>query len=461
MKIQAGGYKRMNRQEISFEKSASSLVTARKVIAGGVNSNFRMWEKPHPLFFDAADGPFLWDVDGNQIIDYVMGPGPLMLGHRAPAVVEAVKKQLDKGILYAGQNKLETEVAQMLVDCIPCADQVRLGTTGTEAVQIALRMARAATGRGKVLKFEGHYHGWMDSVLFNVRGSGSLLGSGEIELIPDSDGIAPEVKEALIVCPWNDFEAISSILTARGKDIAAVIMEPVMTNGAGGVILPEPGYLEHVRKLCSREGVVFIFDEVITGFRVDLRSAQGLFNVVPDLAVFGKAIASGFPVGCVAGKDSLFDGIRSGAVEHSGTFNGNPITMAAAQATLSQLDDPTLWSELRARGLALMEGVRGAMEATLEPILVQGLPTIFSISFTDLPAIRNHQDGLRADKRSLRKFLTELVSRGIRVLSRGDVFLSTAHTKDVIDMTIARFSEAAESYATRKSVAQPRESDEE
>ena len=278
------------------------------------------------------------DADGNQLIDYVMGLGPMLLGHSPVRVVDAVKKQLDKGILYGGSATLEREAAERVIDMVPCAERVRFTVTGTEAIQAALRIARHATGRKKILKFQGHYHGWLDNVSWNVSRSAEADGSGVIGPVAESMGIQDAVATDLVVVEWNDLTALESALQTWGSQIAAVVMEPIMAMSSG-VILPDDGYLERVSQLCAQFGCLLLFDEIVTGFRVAPGGAQQLFGVTPDLAVFGKAIASGLPVSCVAGREGLFDGIASGLVIQGGTFAGNPVGMAAVVATLSALGD--------------------------------------------------------------------------------------------------------------------------
>ena len=308
---------------LTFRKSHLLHEESKKVIPGGVNSNVRMGEKPHPIFFEAAEGPYLYDVDGNRLIDYVMGQGPMLLGHRPAFVTAAVEEQLGRGILYGAQHELEVEVAQLVTRMVPSAEVVRFNMTGTEAVQASLRIARAATGRNTVLKFEGHYHGWADSVLFNVGSGSETRSDGRgIEPVPESAGVDYRAGGSLIVAPWNDAGVLEELLSAHGDEIAAVIMEPVMANS--GVVTPLPGYLEAVRRMCDQHGIVLIFDEVITGFRAGLGGAQGRYGVTPDLTTMGKALASGFPVGCVAGRRDLMEGISTGKITHAGTFNASP-----------------------------------------------------------------------------------------------------------------------------------------
>lgn len=434
-------------EQLDFPKSRLLHERAKKVIPGGVNSNVRMGEKPHPMFFESAEGPYLHDVDGNRLIDYVLGQGPMLLGHSPPFVIAAVEEQLAKGILYGGQHELEVEVAHLITRMVPSAEVVRFNMTGTEAVQAALRIARAATGRNTVLKFEGHYHGWADSVLFNVGSDPQPeIRDRGIRPAAESSGVAAEAGASLIVAPWNDRDALADLLASCGDEIAAVIMEPVMANS--GVVEPTPGYLEAVRRMCDTHGIVLIFDEVITGFRAGIGGAQGRYGVTPDLTTMGKALASGFPVGCVAGRRDLMEGIGTGAITHAGTFNATPITMAAARATLEYIytrgDD--LYSDLERRGRLLMEGLRQVIADQGVAFLVQGLPTIFNLMFTDRAAVRNHREVCMTYRAGRAAFLPHLLAGGVRISGYGNLFLSDAHTEAIIEETVERFASALRAF---------------
>ena len=435
---------------LSFEQSRRLLESSKKVIPGGVNSNVRMGEQPHPIFFESAEGPYLFDADGNRLIDYVMGQGPMLLGHRPDFVLEAVEHQLSLGVLYGGQHELEVEAARLITRMVPSAEMVRFNMTGTEAVQAALRIARAATGRHLVVKFEGHYHGWADSVLFNLGSGSEYRGDGPgTAAVPESAGMAPEAGSSLIVVPWNDQDALAEVLESVGDSVAAVIMEPVMANS--GVVEPVAGYLEAVRELCDRHGIVLIFDEVITGFRAGLGGAQGRYGVVPDLTTMGKALASGFPVGCVAGRRETMEIISAGNVTHAGTFNASPISMAAARAALEHLylGGNELYGTLEERGRRLMQGLREVFEAHGVPCLVQGLPTIFNLMFTERQAVRDHREVLTTDKVRRAAFQSHLAAAGVRISGLGNLFLSSTHTEEVIDSTVERFDQALRSFRSR------------
>jgi glutamate-1-semialdehyde 2,1-aminomutase len=425
-----------DRVELHFEKSQKRIEAARKLAPGGVHSNVRLNEVPWPLSFQSADGVRLTDVDGNVLLDFALGQGPLLLGHRPPEVIQAVERQLHLGLLYAGQHDLELEVAGLVAAMVPCAERLRFGVTGSESVQLAIRLARAATGRAKVLKFQGHYHGWADTVLFNVGTTGASR-DGLIDVIAESTGLAPSSRKDVLVTQWNDGTVLERVLSDHGSEIAAVIMEPVMAN-TGGVIPPRQGYLEATRRLCDRFGAVLIFDEVITGFRLGPGGAQARLGVTPDLAVFGKAIASGFPLSCVAGRASLLDGVENLGVNHSGTFNGSPISLAAAAATLTLLSDPSqgIYERLNQVGTRLLQGLRSVAMGSPVPLVVQGFPELLATMFANLPVIQGYADAEHANSDALHQFLQSLVAKGVRPTSRGTWMLSSAHSESDVDVAL-------------------------
>jgi glutamate-1-semialdehyde 2,1-aminomutase len=321
------------RTDADYRKTIAAYDEACQVLAGGVSSNFRMGGQPAPLFFERAEGPYLYDVDGNRYVDYVLGMGPCILGHAPREVVDAVATTLNLGQLYAGQHRLEVDLARKVQEMVPCAELVRFAGSGSEVVQAAFRLARAYTGRSKIVRFEGHYHGWIDTALISPRATEEELGSYEApNTVPGSRGQVRSALEDLIVLPWNDLEVLRRTLERHAGEIAGVIMEPILCNT--GVILPRPGYLEGVRDLTARLGIVLIFDEVITGFRVALGGAQARLGVTPDLATYAKAIANGFPLAAVAGRREIMDLLNQGVV-HGGTYNASPATAAAAAATTS------------------------------------------------------------------------------------------------------------------------------
>jgi glutamate-1-semialdehyde 2,1-aminomutase len=420
--------------DCSFNRSAERIRQASQFLPGGVSSNFRLGISPTPLVFDRADGPYLHDVDGNRLIDYYLGMGPMILGHRPAAVVEAVRAQLERGILFAGQSEVEFEAAELLCGMLPSADKVRFSSSGTEAVQAALRLARAATGRGVIVKFEGHYHGWLDNILWSVAPAADRMGE-ERAPVPQAGTTGQDALagERIDVLSWGRLDFLEERLSMG--DVAAVIMEAAMCNT--GAIIPEPGYLEGVREACRRTGTVLIFDEVITGFRVGPGGAQQRLGVTPDLTIFGKAVANGFPVAGLAGASALMDLFGSGRVMHGGTYNAQPVGMAATVATLKALKAPGTFEALEARGSRLMRGVEAAFAEAGVPATVTGFPQIFHVGFGLTAPPRNYRDILATDRAGYVRLATRLLERGVRVLERGAWFISTEHDDGVIDETLA------------------------
>ena len=418
---------------LHFDASADALAHNAHWLAGGVSSNFRLGMAPHPLFFTRAEGPYLFDADGNRLIDYYLAMGPMILGHSPAPVREAVTAQLASGILFGGQSAIEGEAARLLCEAVPCAERVRFCSSGSEAVQAALRLARAATGRTTVVKFEGHYHGWFDNILWSTAPGLNAAGPVEAPVpVAGSKGQLPEAAEGIAVLPWNDLAAVERRL-APG-DCAAVIMEPIMCNSGG--VMPQEGYLEGVRELCDRLGVVLIFDEVITGFRVDRGGAQRRLGVTPDLAIFGKALANGFPVAAVAGRAELVDLFATGGVVHGGTYNSQTLGMAATVATLSTLTDEH-YAAMERRGRSMMDGIAGILAEAGIAATVTGCPQAFHVGFGLTEAPRNYRELTRVDRPLYVAFCKALLSRGVRALERGTWFLSTEHGDDVIDETLA------------------------
>lgn len=423
---------------LSFAKSAELVERNAQWMAGGVNSNFRLNISPTPLVFERGEGPWLYDADGNRLIDYYLGMGPMILGHKPQALVDAVKQEVEKGFLFAGQTAVEAEAARLVCELVPSAERMRFGCSGSEVDQAAIRLARAATGRKKIIKFEGHYHGWFDNVLWSTAPALNAAGPEDAPVpVAGSRGQLAETADALVVLPWNDLEAVTARL-AQG-DIAGVIMEAAMCNA--GAIHPAPGYLEGVREACTRYGTILIFDEVITGFRLAPGGAQERFGVTPDLSTFGKAIANGFPVAAIAGRADLIDQFASGGVVHGGTYNAQPIAMAATAATLRSLT-PSLYATIEERGGRLMAGMRDILARAGIVAQVTGFPQVFHVALgLDAPA-RNYRDLTRMDRAAYVAFTTALLHRGVRALERGAWFLSIEHTDDVIDETLLAVEDA-------------------
>jgi len=426
------------------ETSRRLYAEAQRFLAGGVSTIMRADAKPFPLYFDRGIGSHIFDADGNEYLDYTLAFGPLIVGHCHPSVVEAVREQLYRGQTYGAQHRLEPLVAEQIHTCVPCAEMVVFSNTGTEAVQVALRIARAATQRRRFVKFEGHYHGWMDNVLVSYRGTEDQMGSRmAARSVPNTGGQSSDSLKESIVLPWNDLDVVEDAFSRHGVEIAALITEPVMFNTGG--IEPKPGYLSGLRDICTRYGTVLIFDEVISGFRLAVGGAQEHFGVIPDLAVFGKAIAAGFPLSCVAGKRELMDLISRREVVHAGTFNGNPISLAAAHAALTELcrDEGLPLREISQRGARLRSGILQALRSAGHAAVAQGIGPAFSISLGVNDELTDYRDFLRCDQQSYAGFAESMLDRGVLCLSRGIWYVSTAHSEEEINLTIAAAADAA------------------
>jgi glutamate-1-semialdehyde 2,1-aminomutase len=416
----------------AFERSAAIIAENSRYVAGGVNSAFRVGMAGGPLVFSHGEGPYLFDVDGNRLIDYYCGMGAMVLGHTPQSVQQAVKDQVDKGILYAGQSEVEFEAAKILCRHIPSAQRIRFGSSGSEVAQAAFRLARAATGKRIILKFEGHYHGWFDNILWSTAPAASAAGPAEAPvLVPGSKGQDASDAAGLDVLGWNDLATLEARL-ARG-DIAGVIMEPAMCNQ--GAITPSPGYLEGALAACRKHGAILIFDEVITGFRLGRSGAQGRFGVTPDLSIFAKAIANGFPVAALVGRADLMDLFATGGVLHGGTFNSQPVTMAAMVAAQNALTAEQYESASR-RGLRLRGGIDAILRDAGIKAQVTGFELMFHVGFGLEAPARHYRDLLKTDKALYVKFAHALLKRGVRILERGAWFVSFVHDDAVIDATL-------------------------
>lgn len=420
-----------------WNKSRALLERARQSLAGGVSSPFRA-KFPVPLYLADGCGARLTDVDGNRYIDYVLAWGPMILGYRHPALVEAMRRQADKPSTYGQQHEVEIEVAEKIQQLVPCAERVAFTSSGSEAVQLALRLARAYTGRNLILKFEGHYHGWMDSALIGYKPGAHELGPLESpNTVLGSVGQVANAAENVVVAPWNRLDILERIF--EENSIAAAIMEPVLCNS--GCILPAPGYLEGVSDLCRRHGALLIFDEVITGFRLAIGGAQGFYGVTPDLATFGKAVAGGLPLSVMAGRKQIMELMFGGGVAFGGTFNGNPVSLAAAAATLTELsrDEGALLTQANERGRRLMEGICGIARRQGVPLLVSGFGAAFALHFTTSSELRDYRDTLVDDRAALERCLYRALEEGLHLVPDGRLYVSAAHTEQDIDETLSGF----------------------
>lgn len=409
---------------------------AKRALAAGVSSSFRAAVKPSPLFVDYAQGTRLVDVDGVVYTDYTLAWGPLILGHGHPAIVGAVRAQLARGHMFGAQHMLEIEVAEQLQATIPCAELVTYANSGSEAVQVALRLARAFTGRPKVVKFEGHYHGWTDAALVSYHPAMSDAGPREAPYaVPGTAGQSVAALGDIIVVPWNDATALDQALLRFEGQVAAIVMEPVMCNS--GVVAPRANYLQATRALADRHGALLIFDEVITGFRLALGGAQEIYGVIPDIAVYAKAVAAGFPLSVIAGRREVMDLIAHGVVQHSGTYNGNPISLAAAKAVLQELQRPDVYPRLNALTGHLADGARALLEHHGFPAIVHQAGPVLQILFTTQTTVYDYRSVAVCDAMLSVALVQELRAHGILVLPDGRWYLATVHTADDVQEALA------------------------
>jgi glutamate-1-semialdehyde 2,1-aminomutase len=423
--------------ERTFSKSAELLERSRRSLAGGVSSPFRA-KAPVPLFISDAWGSRLKDVDGNEFIDYSLAWGPLILGHCHPKLVATLRERANLPHVYGAQHELEFQLAELVQAVVPCAERVAFTSSGSEAVQIALRLARAATGRRLILKFEGHYHGWMDSVLLSYKPRRAELETSAFSApILGTRGQVQNAADNLLVIPWNDIAALQQIFRQHGSDIAAVISEPVLCNS--GCIEPQEQYLAQLDSIAREHGALVIFDEVITGFRRAPGGAQEYYGVTPDIATLGKAIGGGLALSAIAGRRDILELMFTGGVSFGGTFNGNPLSLAAGLTTIEELirDDGEPLRTANRTGDLLMEGIRQAGRRHALPLLVTGFGAAFAIHFNPLPDLKNYRDTLSDDPGLLAKFLMESCKEGINILPDGRFYVSTVHSEADVEETLA------------------------
>ena len=426
---------------VSSNSNQEWLLRAEQVLAGGVSSQFRRGEA---LVFHYGRGSHFWDVDGREYLDYTLSQGPLIHGHSPMAILDRVQQGLQHGMIYSGIHPEEVELAEKLTSIIPGADQVRFSCTGSEADHAAMRLARAYTGRSKIIKFEGHYHGWYDTIVGSINPSLDEAGSkDQPSTVPWTGGLATGSLDDLIVLPWNCPEAVEKVLSEHGDQIAAIITEPCMCNS--GCIDPQPGYLEHLRSLCDQYQVILIFDEVITGFRLALGGAQQRYHVMPDLSVFGKAVAGGFPISVLAGRRHVMDALTDGRAIHAGTLNAHLPAVSACLASIELLEED---DSRRIRGLetytkALMKGIREISTALGLPVWIQGPGPVFHMGFLregvqSPPSISDYRSVVQAyDTSRYGQFVEKMKAEGIRLIGRGIWYTSTAHTQEDLNSTLA------------------------
>ena len=423
-------------KSLVYSKSAELLERSKKVLAGGVSSEFRKYNHPHAIFYTHGKGSHLFDVDGNDYLDFTLSQGPLILGHSHPHVLKSVADYSEEGQLFAGQHIKEIELAETLNRIIPSAELMRFCLDGSEAVQTALRVARAKTGKQKFLRFEGHYHGWLDNVSWGISTpSVDALGSRENpNVFPWSAGLPEHAKDEFIILPWNDLDLVKKTLADHHHEIAAIITEPIMCNN--GCIVPKEGFLQGLRDLCDQYGIALIFDEVITGFRMSIGGSQRYFGITPDMSIFAKAMGSGYPISAIVGKREWMSLIEDAKVIHAGTMNSSNPTIAAALATIEVLEKENPYERMFRLGNKLMDGLRKAAAANNHNLLVQGPGPMFNIGFTDLKSVNDYRDTLSYDRAKLGKFISAMHDERVRIIGRGLWYISAAHTEEDIDHAI-------------------------
>ncbi|TVQ46478.1 MAG: glutamate-1-semialdehyde-2,1-aminomutase [Gammaproteobacteria bacterium] len=414
--------------------SSTLIEQAREVIPGGVNSPVRAFGAVggDPVFIREASGAYMWGEDGRRYIDYIGSWGPMILGHAHPSVIEAVRDAATRGLSYGAPTVAETTLARRIRDLVPSMELTRMCSSGTEATMSAIRLARGYTGRDTIVKFEGCYHGHSDSLLIKA-GSGALtLG------VPSSPGVPAALAAHTLTLDFNDTAQLEQLFAERGGELACVIIEPI--TGNMNMIAPEPGYLETLRRLCDEHGVVLIFDEVMTGFRVHRGGAQGLLGVRPDLTTLGKIIGGGMPVGAFGGRREIMAQLAPlGPVYQAGTLSGNPVAMAAGLATLEGLSRPGFHEALAERTRALVDGLKAAADEADVPMCVEAIGGMFGCFFTDAPKVTRYAQVVACDQTRFRAFFHGMLSRGIYLAPSAFEagFVSGAHSEADIAETIA------------------------
>ncbi len=430
-------------KKFRFDNSLKLYKEALKIIPAGVGSNARLWKincpifSPCAMFIKKAFGSHIWDVDGNEYIDYRLGYGPVILGHSYKKIHDAVHKADEEGLVYAADNELIIEVAKIIKKFVPSVQMVRFANSGTEATMAAIRVARAFTKKDKIIKFEGHYHGWHDSVAFSIKPGYSC----EQRSVLASFGIPDGVSAYTLTCEWNNFEDVEQTVKKNNGDVAAIITEPVMGNVAA--ISPKEGYLKHLRELCDKHGILLIFDEVKTGFRLAKGGAQEIFKIKPDLSTFAKSLGNGYPIAAFGGRKDVMELIGPGKVMHGGTYSANPISLTAAKTTLNELKKPKVWHHLYGYGKKLMKGIDDILTAHKMPHIVHGFPTMFQFLFTEKEEITNYRELRFCDVNKYAKLQYELLKRGIMLDEDNEeaVYISYSHSSGDLNKTLEAFED--------------------
>lgn len=415
------------------KKSQDLFTKAKQHIPGGVNSPVRSFKSVGgvPPFIERGDGSKIYDVDGNEYIDYVSSWGPLILGHAHPEVISAIKEISEKGTSFGAPTALEVEMAELICEAVPSIDLVRFVNSGTEATMSAIRLARGFTRRDKIIKFDGCYHGHGDNLLIQAGSGAATLG------VPDSAGVPDDLVKHTISIPYNNIEMLKDVLKKQGKDTACVIIEPIAGNM--GVIPPENGFLEELRKLTEDYGIVLIFDEVITGFRVSFGGAQKLYGVTPDLTCLGKIVGGGLPVGAYGGKKEIMKEIAPlGPVYQAGTLSGNPLAITAGLTTLKILSRKDIYDKLEKNAKILCEGMKENAKKTGVPAYFTRIGSMFCMFFTG-EKVMDYESAKRSDTERFKKYFHSMIEQGINIApSQFEAgFISTAHSALDIEKTLS------------------------
>jgi glutamate-1-semialdehyde 2,1-aminomutase len=423
-----------------YEKSVKAFERARHHIAGGVNSAVRAFKSVggNPVFFARGGGAYLWDIDGRRYIDYVGSWGPAILGHAHPAVLKAVNDAAARGLSFGAPTEIESEMAELLGRLLPSLEKVRMVSSGTEATMSAIRLARGFTGRDKIVKFEGCYHGSGDSLLVKAGSSALTLG------VPSSPGVPKALAELTLTLEYNNAAQVREIFGRIGREIACVIVEPVAGNM--NCMPPVDGFLETLREQCTQHGALLIFDEVMTGFRVGLSCAQGLYRITPDLTTLGKVVGGGMPVGAFGGRAEIMDRITpDGPIFHAGTLSGNPVAMAAGLATLKEICHPGFFDALTRKSRAFMDGLKERARAADIPLSTHVVGGMFGFYFTNEPVIERFKQVTACDIERFKKFFHGMLDRGVYLAPSAYEagFVSAAHSdndiRDTLDAAAAVF----------------------
>jgi len=445
--------KLLTEKTFSLQKSEQLFEQARKYLPAGASSNVRVhMHEPFPVIFEKGVGPKVWDVDGNSYIDYLMAYGALILGHKHPKIIAEIEQQLQQGIMFGTTTEREIELAKIIADAVPCAEMVTFANSGTEATMEALRIARAVTGKDKLLKFEGHYHGHHDYVLFSVDSPSPVSGlESSPAKLPFFPGIPDEVAKTIIVAPWNNVAALERILKKNHNDVAAVITEPVMASQ--GVIPPESDYLKQLRELTIKYDCLLIFDEVLTGFRIAKGGAQEFYGVKPDIACYAKALGGGAPIAAVAGRRDLMSQIGPGRIGFGGTYNAHPLSLAASKATLETLfkNDGEAFRRMADLGSKLKTGLAETLSAAGYNVVVNAVGPMLSIYFTKLRKVSTYRQALQSSSEKFKRFRDEMLKHGVYMHPDGleRLSISAVHTEREVDETIIAAEESLKALRTQ------------